>query len=133
MPQKILVVDDESLVVDITKKKLEQQGFTAIGACDGEAAMEILKEGLVDLIVMDVEMPRMNGYEFLSERKKVPGGESIPVIMLTAYNTVEPIFRRKGVKDFLLKPVRFQDLLSCVLKVLSERVKAEEAARDHQE
>ncbi len=128
MPQTILVVDDEELVVDITRKKLTQEGLFVIGVHDGEAALQVLREGPVDLIILDVEMPKMNGYAFLAERKKIPGAEKAAVIMLTAYESMEPIFRRNGVDDYLIKPIRFQDLLRKILEVLSARVKAEEEA-----
>ena len=132
MPQTILVVDDEELVVDITKRKLMEEGFFAIGVHDGEAALQVLREGPVDLIVLDVEMPKMNGYAFLAERKNIPGADKASVIMLTAYESMEPIFRRNGVDDYLIKPVRFQELLSKILKVLSARVDAEAAGDGRQ-
>lgn len=120
MSKKILIVDDEEIVVDVMKRKLAQEGFLPIGVMDGAAALKVLQEGAVDLILLDVEMPQVNGYAFLNERKKIPGAEDIPVIVLTAYESMEPIFRRNGVKEYLTKPLRFQDLLDKVRKVLEE-------------
>ncbi|NTV30252.1 MAG: response regulator, partial [Candidatus Omnitrophica bacterium] len=110
MPKTILIADDEEVVLDITKRKLKQEGFSVIAVTDGEDALRVLQEGPVDLILLDIEMPKMNGYNFISERQKIPGADKIPVIVLTAYNTMEPIFRRHGVSDYLTKPIRFQDL-----------------------
>jgi DNA-binding response OmpR family regulator len=118
LPKTILIVDDEELVVDITKRKLAQEGYLALGAKDGEEALQALREGLVDLILLDVEMPRMNGYSFLTERKKIPNAENIPVIVLTAYDSMEPIFRRNNVSAYLNKPLRFQDVLARVKDVI---------------
>lgn len=118
MAKTILIVDDEDIVVDITKRKLTQEGYLAIGVSDGEMALEALRQGLVDLILLDVEMPKMNGYTFLTERKKIPGAEEIPIIVLTAYDSMEPIFRRNNVEAYLTKPLAFQDVLSKVKDVI---------------
>ena len=118
MPKTILIVDDEDIVVDITKRKLTQEGYLVIGVGDGEKALQVLREGLVDLIVLDVEMPNMNGYTFLTEREKIPGALSVPVIVLTAYDSMEPIFKRHGIRAYLQKPLKFQDLLAKIREIL---------------
>ena len=120
MPKSILLADDEEMIIDITKRKLVQEGYLVIGVRDGEEAIKALQQGLVDLIIMDVEMPKMNGYAFLGERKKIPGAEAIPILMLTAYPSMEPIFRRNGVKDYLTKPLHFQELLAKIQEILAE-------------
>ena len=118
MPKTILIVDDEEMVVDMARRKLVQEGYLAIGAGNGEEALKVLGDGLVDLIILDVEMPKMNGYMFLTELKNIPGAENIPVIMLTAYDAMEPIFRRHNAADYLTKPVRFQELMTRIHRVL---------------
>ena len=120
MPKTILIVDDEEIVVDITKRKLTQEGFLVIGVGDGEQALQVLREGPVDLIVLDVEMPNMNGYTFMAERQKIPGALDAPVIVLTAYDSMEPIFKRHGISAYLNKPVSFQDLLTKIKEVLAQ-------------
>jgi CheY-like chemotaxis protein len=120
MPKSILLADDEEMIIDITKRKLIQEGYLVIGVKDGEEAIKALQQGLVDLIILDIEMPKMNGYAFLNERKKIPGAEAIPVLVLTAYPSMEPIFRRNGVRDYLTKPLRFQELLAKVQEILAE-------------
>jgi len=118
MSKTILVIDDEDIVVDITRRKLTQEGMAVIGVSDGEAALQVLREGPVDLIILDIEMPKMNGYNFIAERKKIPGAEKIPVIVLTAYDSMEPIFHRHGIQAYLTKPIKFQDLLVKIKEVL---------------
>jgi CheY-like chemotaxis protein len=120
MPKSILLADDEEMIIDITKRKLIQEGYLVIGVKDGEEAIKALQQGLVDLIILDIEMPKMNGYAFLNERKKIPGAEAIPVLVLTAYPSMEPIFRRNGVRDYLTKPLRFQELLAKIQEILAE-------------
>jgi CheY-like chemotaxis protein len=118
MPKTILIVDDEEIVVDIAKRKLIQEGFMVIGVGDGEKALQVLREGPVDLIVLDVEMPNMNGYTFMAERAKIPGGNSAPVIVLTAYDSMEHILKRHGICAYLQKPLQFSDLLVKIREVL---------------
>ncbi len=120
MPKTILLVDDEQIILDITKRKLVQDGFLVIAVRDGEEAIKALNEGLFDLIVLDVEMPKMNGYAFLAERKKIPGAENVPVLVLTAYPSMEPIFRRNGIQEYLTKPLSYQELLGKIQKIFAE-------------
>lgn len=128
MSLKILLVDDEQMVLDITKRKLAEEGFLVLTASNGEQAIEVLEDGLVDLILLDVEMPRMNGYTFITERNKIDGAAEIPVIILTAYDSMEPIFKRNNVSEYLTKPIPFQALLTKIKEVLSNSiVKLEEA------
>jgi CheY-like chemotaxis protein len=119
MPKTILVVDDELIVVQIAKRKLEERGYEVMIAGDGEAALEKLKIKVPDLILLDVQMPKMNGYSFLMEKNKFPEFENIPIIVLTAYNEMEPIFRRHRIKAYLLKPLKLQDLLNKVEELLN--------------
>lgn len=118
MSKTILIADDEEIVLDITKRKLTQEGYLVIAVKDGEMALEVLKQGLVDLIILDVEMPKMNGYTFLNERKKIPGADGVPVIVLTAYDSMEPIFRRNNVQAYLTKPLSFHEVLEKVRGVI---------------
>ncbi len=114
----ILVVDDELIIVEIAKRKLEENGFDVMTAHNGEEALERLKEKIPQLIILDVQMPKMDGYHFILEKSKVPAYEPIPVIVATAYTEMEPLFRRHAIKAYLLKPLRLQDLLTKVQEVL---------------
>ena len=118
MPKTILVVDDEPVVVEIAKRKLEDRGYEVLTAGNGEEALESLKTKVPDLIVLDIQMPKMNGYTFMMEKSKTPEYVKIPVIVLTAYNEMEPLFKRHGVKAYLLKPLKLQDLLDKVTLVV---------------
>jgi CheY-like chemotaxis protein len=104
--------------VEIAKRKLEERGYEVMVAGDGEEALERLKSKTPDLILLDVQMPKMNGYSFLIEKNKFPEFTSIPVIVLTAYNEMERIFQRHHIKAYLLKPLKLQDLLSKVQEIL---------------
>ncbi|MBF0504358.1 MAG: response regulator [Candidatus Omnitrophica bacterium] len=118
MPKTILVVDDEPVVVEISKRKLEERGYAVLTAFDGNEALECLKTKTPDLIILDVQMPKMNGYTFIMEKSKIPEYVNIPVVVLTAYNELEPLFVRHGVKAYLLKPLKLQALIDKVVEVV---------------
>ena len=119
MPKRtILVVDDEPIIVEIAKRKLEENGFEVMAAYDGQEAWARLKEKTPDLVILDVQMPKMDGYRFILEKSKVPAYASVPVIVSTAYNEMEPLFQRHAVKAYLLKPLKLQELLDKVMEVL---------------
>ena len=120
MPKSILVVDDEPVVVEIAKRKLMERGYEVETAADGIEALDSLKKKIPDLILLDIQMPRMNGYTFIMEKVKVPEYKSIPIIVLTAYGEMEPLFKRHGIKAYLLKPLKLQELIDQVQSVVGE-------------
>ena len=114
MPKSILVVDDEPVVVEIAKRKLEERGYEVATAGDGIEALEALRKKIPDLILLDIQMPRMNGYTFVMEKAKIPEYKAVPVVVLTAYGEMEPLLKRHGIKAYLLKPLKLQELLDQV-------------------
>jgi len=120
MAKTILVVDDESIVVEITKRKLEERGYEVLTAGNGMEALACLKSRIPNLILLDVQMPEMNGYSFVMEKVKVPEYINIPVVVLTAYNEMEPLFVRHGIKSYLLKPLKLQDLINKVIEIVGQ-------------
>ncbi len=105
MPKKILVVDDDRVGETLLRLSLQQQGFEVVSAGDGLQALEVIRQGRPDLVVLDIQMPRMSGFEFMNELKKVPGGGAIAVIMLTANDNMQDMFFAEGVKGYFVKPV----------------------------
>ncbi len=118
MPKCILVVDDDSVNTLLAKRTLESKGYEVITSQDGQAALDTLKTKIPDLILLDVNMPKMDGYTFIMEKAKVPEFKSIPVIMLTAAKENAPLFKRHGVKAYLIKPLNAQELLDKVQAVV---------------
>lgn len=114
MTKSILIVDDESVVTEISKRQLQSQGYTVEVASNGEEALRVLQRFSPELILLDIQMPKMNGYTFMIEKGKQPGLEKIPVIVITAYGEMEPIFRRHHINDYLLKPFQLDDLIQKV-------------------
>lgn len=103
--RKILIIDDDSFLVNLYIKKFNDSGFEVFSALEGEKGMELAKKHCPDIIILDVLLPEMGGYEVLRELKKNAITTSIPVIMLTNFFQKEDIekFLKLGVKDYLIK------------------------------
>ena len=117
MAKKILVIDDDPTLIKLLQPFLESHGFSVAAAVDGEDGIAKLKAEKPDLIVLDVQMPRMNGYTFIFEMKKLSGTKSIPIIVLTAKEGMAEIFKVEGVKEYLTKPFKPEVLLNHVNKL----------------
>ncbi|MBF0331432.1 MAG: response regulator [Candidatus Omnitrophica bacterium] len=112
MAKKVLVVDDDRLNVTLIQFALKEQSYLVQSAEDGLKGLEAVKSFMPDLIVLDVQMPNMSGFEFLNELKSIPGASHIPVIMLTANENMQDIFRGEGAIDYFVKPVNTPKLLA---------------------
>ena len=117
---RILVVDDDPDVRRLVEMKLHLDGIETVSAGDGAEALEILGDQTVDLVVLDLMMPVMDGYEVCRRMQADPALSSIPVIMLTARaqaNDIEAGFDI-GATDYIVKPFSPRELLSRVRGVL---------------
>jgi CheY-like chemotaxis protein len=110
----ILVVDDDARNLFVVTSALEQQGARVENALNGQKALEILKKGPVDLILMDVMMPEMNGYEAIAAIKAIPALRAIPIIVLTAkaLKNDRQEALAAGADDYLSKPVDYEVLIN---------------------
>jgi len=120
---RILCIEDEPLLLQDLVEELEDAGYEAIPAADGQAALDQLKQVTPDLILCDIMMPRMSGPELLAHvREKLPALSRVPFIFLTALATREDIIRGKklGADDYLTKPLDFDMLLATVEARLKE-------------
>jgi DNA-binding response OmpR family regulator len=120
MAKKILVVDDDPVELRLLESRLTANGYEVILAHDGYEGLEVLKKESADLIVLDVEMPEMNGYTFLLEMKKIEAYKNIPVIVLTAHEENRPIFARRGILNYMVKPVNFEKLLTLITSLIAK-------------
>ncbi|GAG47560.1 unnamed protein product, partial [marine sediment metagenome] len=125
----ILVVDDNQQNLELLQAYLEDIDCRTIPAGDGPEALEIVSQNRPDLILLDVMMPNMSGFEVCKRIKTDPKTENIPVIMVTALNEFGDIERSidSGTDDFLSKPVNKLELLTRVktmlkLKHLSDKL-----------
>ncbi|MCA9401916.1 MAG: response regulator [Candidatus Omnitrophica bacterium] len=110
MAHKILIIDDDQTNLLIVQKHLTSKGFEVVTAYDGSLGLLEAQSHKPDLIILDVEMPEMNGYTFLTEMRKIGSLPAMPVIVLTSHEETQEIFQMKGVKGYLIKPVDFVKL-----------------------
>src|SRR5581483_6456604 len=124
-PRRILVVDDEPHLVRAIRMYLELHGYTVFGAHSGEEALEAVREKLPDLVILDVLMPGLDGFETLEALRRV---SDVPVILLTARGEEEHKVRglALGADDYVTKPFGQKELLARVQAVLR---RAEQPAR----
>jgi DNA-binding NtrC family response regulator len=117
---KILIVDDEPDIVLVLGEFLAGEGFTVLTASNGAQAIEKIKEYPVDLAIMDVAMPTMNGIETLRQLKQIK--PKLPVIMITAYRDAEKVVEafRLGAFDCIFKPFDFKYLRTSITGSLLE-------------
>ena len=108
MADKILVVDDSRLVLDIVKMRLEMHGYEVRLANSGEEALDLIEDDMPDLMVLDVQMPGMDGYEVCRLLRERPELDDLRIIMLTSSDDKHAAFEA-GVDDYLNKDI---DLLS---------------------
>lgn len=119
MSKKILVVDDEPVIVKVVKSRLEANDYEVITAYNGEEALEKTEREMPDLIILDILMPNMNGYEFAKRVETNKSTKHIPIIVLTAKDKIPNLFEIEGIKDHILKPFKAEDLLRRVEKYLT--------------
>jgi CheY-like chemotaxis protein len=105
-PPLILVVDDNEMNRDMLSRRLERQGYQTVTAEDGEQALTLIPQHGFDLILLDIMMPRLNGYEVLQQLKADPRQRHIPVIMISAVDDLDSVVRciELGAEDYLFKP-----------------------------
>ncbi len=112
MPKTILIVDDEPVARELARKRVTEAGYTVLIAENGEEALAVVNRTKPDMILLDVEMPKMNGYTFMGELIKMNLEPRIPVVVLTAHEEMGPIFKRHGVRGYLIKPLKIDEVLA---------------------
>ena len=117
---RILIVEDDRNTRRLMEAVLSQNGYEPVPACDGVEALEILDKKHVDLILLDIMMPRMDGYEFTEIIRGNPALGDIPILMVTAKDT--PFDKRKGfiigTDDYMVKPVDEDEMILRIAALL---------------
>lgn len=118
---RILVVEDESRVADLLKIGLEENGYQVMVAYDGEMGLRLFQADSFDLVISDIILPKLNGFELCREIRKVD--DRTPILMLTALGTADDKLEGfdVGADDYMVKPFDFRELLARVRVLLKRR------------
>jgi twitching motility two-component system response regulator PilH len=115
-----MIVDDSPTETHVLKTMLEGNGFLTLMASDGRQAIDVCRKEKPDLVLMDVVMPGINGFQATRTLHRDPETSTIPIIMVTSKNqeTDKEWARRQGASDYLVKPVREGDLIGKIRAAL---------------
>ena len=121
--QAILVVEDEADVLTLVARTAELEGYHVLRATDGSAGLHLLQENRVDMVILDLRLPVMDGWEVFQQMKNNPQLKGIPVVVLSASASPETQEEalEKGAAAFLVKPVNLDDLIKTLRRVLRGR------------
>ena len=120
---RILILDDDPNTLEILRRWLAREGYATVSSDNGRAALEVLGKGPVDVIVLDVMMPGMDGLQVCEKLRENPNWRSIPVVLLTAKDDIETRSRGMvlGVSEYLTKPVNKLELFARLQAQLHSR------------
>ena len=118
--KRVLICDDDPVILRLLEVNLELEGYDVLTAHHGEEAFEIASRELPDLVILDIMMPRLDGYQTCQKLKAQPSTESIPVVFLSAKAQQSDIEKGKsfGVSEYLTKPFDPNDLLDVVERLV---------------
>ncbi len=117
--RKILIADDEPVVRSLVRSMLGKD-YIVIGVGDGEEAIDVVLRQKPDLVLMDIMMPKMDGYTACNKIKKDPVSKATPVVMLTAvgYELNKKLAKEVGADGYITKPFTSQELLETITRIL---------------
>jgi two-component system, OmpR family, alkaline phosphatase synthesis response regulator PhoP len=131
MPARILIADDNPQGVELLEAYLDELGVDVKTAADGEATLKLAQEWKPDLLLLDVMMPRMSGFEVCKRLRSNPATKKLGILMVTALDQAADVERavEAGTDDFLTKPVNKNELIRRV-KALLKSKKADSPLED---
>ncbi|MCP4650537.1 MAG: response regulator [PVC group bacterium] len=116
----ILIVDDDVVTASLAKAFLEEKGYRVTHVQDGEVALVLLEDVVPDLIIMDIVMPKIDGFTTAKRIKYNDKVKHVPIIILSAKEGMKELFAMEGLQDYLVKPVDKEQLLTLVHKHLGK-------------
>ena len=123
MSKKVLIVDDSDIVLKLHSYILEGAGFQCTGAENGFTAMEIMLKEAFDLIITDINMPRMNGYELTRKIRQIEGYSQVPIIIISTEEEGKDKMKgmEAGANVYLVKPAQPESLITNVKMLLAQQ------------
>ena len=123
MPARILIADDNLQNADLLNEYLGDDEFTTAIAHDGDEAMRLIREFRPDVLLLDIMMPKLSGFEVCKRLKADAGTRNLPVLMITALDQPSDIDRavEAGTDDFLTKPINQTELIRRVRALIASR------------
>lgn len=118
--RKILLVDDDQDFAQIMEFQLKKKGYEVIVGFNGEEGLQKAYAELPALIMLDIKMPKMDGYTLVRRLKKDPATKNIPLIVLTSYEPMKDMFQMEGVNDYFVKSADMEKLLQTIEQRLKE-------------
>ena len=121
--EKILVVEDEHNMAEFLSQFLTKGGYEVITAANGKEGLEKAIHEQPDLVLLDANMPVMNGWDMLERLRKYPDSKDIPVMMITAFSEAQDIAKASayGISDYVTKPFDFVELVERIAKTLKSK------------
>lgn len=118
--KKILVIDDEEDIQKLLKIRLQQESFKVVVAGDGDVGVRLAEQEGPDLIVLDIMMPKMDGYTCLKEIRKLPKTKDVPILMLSGKEEekVRDLFAFQKISGYIEKPFELDDLVFKIKEIL---------------
>lgn len=117
---RVLIVEDNAINMSLSTFLVQSAGYAVIGASDAEAGIKMAREEVPDLILMDIQLPGMDGIEAIGLLKDDPSTRGIPIIALTALAMKgdEARIRASGCDGYIAKPMRYQQFLAAIASVM---------------
>lgn len=118
--KKILIIDDEEDMLKLLKIRLQQENFNVVVAEDGDVGIKMAEQELPDMIILDIMMPKMDGYTCLKEIRKLPKIKDTPVLLLSGKEEekVKDLFAFQKISGYMEKPFELDNLVSKVKEIL---------------
>ncbi len=131
MPMRILIADDNPQVVELMEANLDELGAQLKSSADGEATLKMVQEWKPDLLLLDIMMPKMSGFEVCKRLRANPATKGLAIIMVTALDQPVDIERavEAGTDDFLTKPINKNELLLRVKALMKSKEQKSELDR----
>lgn len=117
--KKILLVDDEESIQIVYREEFEDEGYEVISAIDGSIGLQKFKEAKPDIVILDIQMPGMNGIEVLRQMKMING--DIPVILSSAYQEFKRDLGAWASDEYVVKSGNLDELKAAVQRLLKEK------------